>query len=119
MIAVFITTVAIAAISSMQPLALRTGASADYRGRAVAIAQAEAVQYESAIMAGAPLADITNALYVDPYNINKIPFRITTVTTRPPVPAPLALPNCWLVSVQVTWPGTVRGVTQNRVVTWQ
>lgn len=119
MIAVFITTVAVAAITAMQPLSLRTGASADYRGRAVNIAQAEASRREAFIMTTGTVlpADYNNLAYTVPGTT--ITYRITTVTTPPPIPSPINCQNCWLVSVKVTWPGTSNGVTFNRVVTQQ
>jgi Tfp pilus assembly protein PilV len=109
-IAIFLTMIAAGALAAMQPLALRTGASADFMGRAVAIAQAEAAQREACIMTtGAALpADKNN----DPLTVQNITYSITTVTTHPAA-------NLWLVRVRVTWPGTANGVTHNRVVTQQ
>ena len=118
MIAVFVTTVAIVALGTMQPLALRTSASSDYVGRAVAIAQAEAAYCETLIMyTGVAVPDLTkcNKTFTYPVPNTTINFTVTTVTTKTVVGAQ----NIWLVSVTVTWPGTVTGITQNRVVTQQ
>lgn len=117
MIAVFITSVAMVAIAGIQPIAIRTAAGSDYMGRAVVIAQAEAASREAVIMTtgAALLADRNNEIVM----VQNIPFRVTTVTTPPPVPLPLACQNCWLVSVRVMWPQAVSGVTYNRVVTQQ
>jgi Tfp pilus assembly protein PilV len=117
MIAVFVTTVAIVALGTMQPLALRTSASSDYVGRAVAIAQAEAAYCETLIMyTGVAVPNLTNCnkTFVYPVPNTTINFTVTTATT-----APGNGQNFWLVSVTVTWPGTVTGITQNRVVTQQ
>jgi Tfp pilus assembly protein PilV len=113
-VAVFITSVAIVSIAAMQPVALRTGASADYLGRAVAIAQAEAARREAVIMTtGAVIpADSNNA----PLTVQNVTYLITTVTT-PQVGA--TGQQFWLLSVHVMWPGTVNGVTHNRVITQQ
>ncbi len=117
MIALFVTTVAIAALSAVQPLALHTSTSSDFVGRAVAIAQAEAAYCEALIMTnGAALPNPNNCNKTFPYTVpnTAINFTVTTVTT-----APGAGQNYWLVSVTVTWPGTVTGITHNRVVTQQ
>lgn len=112
-IAAFITTVAIIAVGMMQPLALRTEASSDRMGTAVAIAQAQAADIEAAIMTagGAVPANLT----AWQYSVQNITYTIDTVTTNPAA-------NLWLVSVQVTWSGpggTVKSVTHYRAVTQQ
>src|SRR4030042_4823174 len=104
-VAIFIATVAIGSMAARQPVAMRTGASSDYLGRAVAIAQAEAVRREAVIMTtGAAL------LPDDPITrtVQNVTYSITTVTTPPVAPQ-----NFWLVSVRVTWPGTASGITHN------
>ncbi|MGD0022053.1 MAG: hypothetical protein ABSC54_07095 [Smithellaceae bacterium] len=110
MIAICVTSVAIVALGAMQPLALHTSAGSDYRGRAVAIAQAQAADLEAVIMSpGAVIpANLTNS----PLTVQNITYRVTTSTV-------FTAPNFWLVTVQVTWPGTTKGVTHNRIVTQQ
>ena len=118
MIALFVTTVAIAALGAVQPLALRTSTSSDFVGRAVAIAQAEAAYCEALIMStGAAPPNTSNCNKSYSYTVpnTTINFTVTTVTTETVV----GLQTIWLVSVNVTWPGTATGVTHNRVVTQQ
>jgi Tfp pilus assembly protein PilV len=118
MIAVVVTTVAIIAMGTMQPLALRTSASSDYVARAVAIAQAEAAYCETLVMyTGTTTPNLTNCnqTFVYPVPNTAIIFTVTTATQQTTV----GKQNIWLVTVKVTWPGTTTGVTHNRVVTQQ
>lgn len=120
-IALFIAAIAIFAVAPMQDMAIRTAGRSDFLGRAAEIAQAEAVTREAIIMT--PYCPTPPTVcpplppgYIDSVNqavvVDNITFSVTTVTTHP-------AQNLWLVSVNVTWPGNVNGITNNRVITQQ
>ena len=115
MIAFFLASTAILAAASMQSMAIWTAATADYRGRAAEIVQAEAANREAAIMTQGALipADFINQEVV----VDNISFRVTTVTA----PTPPLNPNSWVLRVTVTWPpgNVVNSLTNNKVITKQ
>ena len=108
-IAIFITTIAIIAVFTMNPTSWKAVAKADYMGRAAGIMQAELELRESQIMSGTiPASPINQILQASGGGnfAGDASFNITTTTTNTGT-------NLWLVNVRVTWPGNCLGGTCN------
>ncbi|MEN6375790.1 MAG: prepilin-type N-terminal cleavage/methylation domain-containing protein [Smithella sp.] len=109
MIAVFITTIAVVAIFTMNPTSWKAVAKADYMGRAAGVMQSELEMRESQIMSGTIPASPINQTILASGGGNydgDAAFNVTTTTTNPGT-------NRWLVNVRVTWPGNCLGGTCN------
>jgi Tfp pilus assembly protein PilV len=117
-IAMFLTTIAVLAIFSLQAPAWRTTARADYLGRAAEILQRQMEDSEAFVMNpnNNPVTGTTTANVITSgmgaavqgdatYNVS------TTIT---PVGA-----NIWRVTVRVTWPVNTTGITGSLIVARQ
>jgi len=108
-IAIFITTIAVIAIFTMNPTSWKAVAKADYMGRAAGIMQSELELRESQIMSGTiPASSINQTLQASGGGnfAGDASFNVTTTTTNTGT-------NRWLVNVRVTWPGNCLGGTCN------
>ncbi len=109
LIAVFITTIAVVAIFTMNPTSWKAVAKADYMGRAAGVMQSELELRESQIMSGTIPASPINQTILASGGGNfagDAAFNVTTTTTNTGT-------NRWLVNVRVTWPGNCLGGTCN------
>jgi len=109
MIAVFITTIAVVAIFTMNPTSWKAVAKADYMGRAAGVMQSELELRENQIMSGTiPASPINQTILASGGGdyAGDAAFNVTTTTTNPGT-------NRWLVNVRVTWPGNCLGGTCN------
>lgn len=110
LIAVFLTAIAIIALMPMQDMSLRTGAKADYMGRASYIMQSELETQEYFIMNSdntvvlAPQnAPIVKGFTVDGVLTANAAQRFFIVNTL--INPVAGATNAWIVNVNVTWPG--------------
>lgn len=131
LITLFLTTVGILALLSMQPTAWNTAARSDFMGRAAGILQSELERNEVWIMnpnnafatacdsSGRNLfvgacARTSNASSQTIQQVGDVPFTINTTVN------PLAgATNAWSVQVRVTWPGNTRGVSETLIASRQ
>lgn len=109
LIAVFLTAIAIIALMPMQDMSLRTGAKADYMGRASYIMQSELEAREYFIMNQNNAITLAQAVpFVQGFTVDGVltavaAQRFFTVNT---FISPVAgSTNAWIVHVNVTWPG--------------
>jgi len=117
-IAMFLTTIAVLAIFSLQAPAWRTTARADYLGRAAEILQRQMEDSEAFVM------NSCNAVAVGTTNTNVVTSGMgaavqgdatyTVSTTITPVGA-----NVWRVTVTVSWPINATGITGSLIVARQ
>jgi Tfp pilus assembly protein PilV len=116
-IAIFLTTVGVLAVLSLQPTAWRTAARSDYMGRAAGILQKELETQEvfimnccNAVTAGATVNNVlvSGEAAAQPGDAT---FTVTTTIT-------LIAANVWRVDVRVAWAGHT-GIIESIVVTRQ
>lgn len=108
-IAVFITTITVIAVFTMNPTSWRAVAKADYMGRAAGVMQTELELRENQIMSGTiPASPINQNLQASGGGTfaGDAAFNVTTTTTNTGA-------NRWLVNVRVMWPGNCLGGTCN------
>jgi Tfp pilus assembly protein PilV len=120
-ITLFLTTVGILALLSMQPTAWNTAGRSDFMGRAAGILQSELERNELQIMN--PNNAVTTGVlpnhgqYASSQTTQQsgdVNYTVATTVT------PLAgATNAWQVKVQVTWPGNTRGVSESIIVSRQ
>ena len=117
-IAIFLTTIGVLAVLSLQPSAWRTATRSDYMGRAAGILQKELETREVFIMnccnAVAAGATITNVLAsgeaaAQPGDAT---FTVTTTITE------IVINSAWRVDVRVAWAGHT-GIIESILVTRQ
>ena len=108
-IAIFLTTIGIMAIMSMQPTAWRTAASADFRGRAAEILHSRLETIEQGIMnpCNPVAAGITNVAVQASSQAAPTPGDITFNVQTNIQSLDTAT---WRVNITVTWPGNNVGV---------
>lgn len=121
LITLFLTTVGILALLSMQPTAWNTAGRSDFMGRAAGILQSELERNELLIMN--PNNAVTTGVlpnhsqYASSQTTQQsgdVTYTVATTVT------PLAgATNAWSVKVQVTWPGNTRGVSEAIIVSRQ
>jgi Tfp pilus assembly protein PilV len=117
-IAIFLTTIGVLAVLSLQPSAWRTATRSDYMGRAAGILQKELETQQILIMnccnaVAAPITTVNNVLVsgeaaAQPGDAT---FTVTTTIT-------LIAANVWRVDVRVAWAGHT-GIIESIVVTRQ
>jgi Tfp pilus assembly protein PilV len=111
-IALFLLSIGIMAMISLQPSAWQLSGKSDYLGRASGILQAQLQAVEAKIMnpniAVTP-GTTTTTLYASGQNTAKQGDAVFTVnTTTTDLGA-----NFWRVSISVTWPGSASGISQS------
>jgi Tfp pilus assembly protein PilV len=120
-ITLFLTTVGILALLSMQPAAWNAAGRSDFMGRAAGILQSELERNELQIM-NPNNAVSTGVLpnrnvYASSQSTQQsgdVTYSVATTVT------PLAgATNAWSVRVHVTWPGNTRGVSEATIVSRQ
>lgn len=117
-IAMFLTTIAVLAILSLQAPAWKTVARADYLGRAAEIMNRQLESTESLIMN--PCNAVTVGTTQSDVIVSGMPaavggdatFHISTTIAN-------AGTNIWQVTVTVTWPINTTGITSNIMVSRQ
>ena len=117
-IALFLTTIGVLAVMSLQPTAWKTAARSDYLGRAAGVMQKEMEMREVFIMNAANT--VTAGTFTNTYLVsgqaNAQPGDASfTVTTTIAVVAT----NVWQVTVGVSWTGHPTPITESIVVTRQ
>ena len=124
MIAVFLTTVAVIGLMSMQDTSWRTAGRSDLMGRAVGLMQSELEQREFQIMRGGFPAPPLNFGESIQFNQNiqltdvvgvegNVTLNVVTTTT-------LVGTRRWLLNVRVMWPGPLpNSMTSSMIVTTQ
>lgn len=127
LIALFLVSIGILALISLQPAAWRSSSRSDFTGRAAMILQQELETNRALIMNASnnnpcvptnPL--ITNrTVYTSGQNAlqpqGDVAFNVrTTITDLAPSVPPQ--PNSWRVVVQITWPGNSTGITDSVIV---
>ena len=121
LITLFLTTVGILALLSMQPTAWNAAGRSDFMGRAAGILQSELERNELQIMnpinGVTPGTTVQNTRYASSQSTQQagdIPFTVSTTIT-----ALSGTTNAWTVRIQVTWPGNTRGITESVIVSRQ
>lgn len=119
-IAIFLTTVGVLAVLSLQPTAWRTAARSDYMGRAAGILQKELETQEVFIMnccnaVVSPLTTTSNVLVSGEATAQPGDATFTVTTTITLIPTTT---NVWRVDVRVAWAGHT-GIIESIVVTRQ
>lgn len=116
MIAVFLTTVAVIGLMSMQDTSWRTAGRSDLMGRAVGVMQSELEQREFQIMRGVvPVSPLNqNIQLTDVVGVEgNVTLNVVTTTT-------LIGTRRWLLNVRVMWPGPLpNSMTSSMIVTTQ
>jgi len=117
-IAMFLTTIAVMAIMSLQPAAWKTAGRADYMGRAAGILYEELQTRENFIMnccntvtTGTTTATVFAGGGTTAQTSGDASFTVTTTITS-------VATNVWRVTVRVAWTGHA-GVSESLVVTRQ
>jgi len=111
-IALFLLSIGILALVSLQPLAWRLAGRSDYLGRASGILQTQLQINEARIMNPNTVVSAgttTGTVYPGGQSTPKLgdaPFSVQTTT------ASLG-GNSWLVTVNVTWPGNATGISES------
>jgi hypothetical protein len=120
-VALFLTTIAMVSLMSMQPLAWKGAGRSDYLGRAEGILQSELETRENNIMQNANactcngITPCTCSATTLPCNCTYTnvqggtPFTINVQTTAPNT-------TTCLTNVQLTWPGTLNGIESSILV---
>jgi len=119
-IAIFLTTVAVLAIFSLQAPAWKTTARADYLGRAAEIMNKELESRELLIMNPnntVAVGSTTTSVKVSGMAAEVGGDATYTVTTD--IAAVPASTNMWKVTVTVTWPINSTGIKSERIVSRQ
>jgi Tfp pilus assembly protein PilV len=121
LITLFLTTVGILALLSMQPQSWKAASRSDFMGRAAGILHSELERNEiwimnplNAVTTGAQAQRTVYASSQTTQQAGDVPFTVNTT-----VAAYGASTNAWTVDVQVTWPGNTRGVRERAVVSRQ
>jgi len=116
LVAAALAMIAIAALTPMQDMSLKTGFNADYLGRATYIMQTELEAREYTIMNQNTTVTTTSSPHIvqtftsdgvlttDPDDAY-----FTVVTSVRLNPSATALNNSWIVNVRVSWPGGPSG----------
>ena len=122
LIAVFLTAVAIVSLMPMQDMSLRTGARADYLGRASYIMQSELETREYFIMNQHNAIVLAQTIpFVQGFTVDGLltavaAERFFTVNTL--INPVAGATNAWIVNVQVTWPrGPTNGIRSSIIAT--
>lgn len=118
-IALFLTTIGVLAVMSLQPTAWKTAARSDYLGRAAGIMQKELETREVFIMNAANT--VTAGTFTNTYLVSGLAnaqpgdasFTVVTTITN------LVANAVWQVSVQVSWTGHPTPIQESIVVTRQ
>jgi Tfp pilus assembly protein PilV len=120
-ITLFLTTVGILALLSMQPTAWQAAGRSDFMGRAAGILQSELERNELWIMN--PSNPVTTGVlanrnvYASSQSTQQSgDITYTVATTIAPLAGTI---NAWSVRVQVTWPGNTRGVSETTIASRQ
>ncbi|MDQ5984699.1 MAG: hypothetical protein CSYNP_00395 [Syntrophus sp. SKADARSKE-3] len=112
-IAIFLTTVALLAILSIQPMAWKASARSDYMGRAAGILyqelQKQQEQLANPCNAAPSLGTTTSTVNVSGNNTSIEPPGDAVFTVATTI-NPGATTNSWLVMIQVTWAGNANGI---------
>lgn len=126
-IALFLLSLGVLSLISLQPSAWRLSGKSDYLGRASGILLAELQTTEAKIMNPSislpPGTTTTSSRTVYPggqstAKVGDVPFTVTTTTEDPSVVGLGS--NIWRVTVQVTWPGgTAQGIRESLTVARQ
>jgi len=121
LITLFLTTVGILALLSMQPTAWNAAGRSDFMGRAAGILQSELERNELQIMnpinVVTPGTTVQSPRYASSQSSSQagdVPFTVSTTIT-----ALAGTTNAWTVKIQVTWPGNTRGITESTIVSRQ
>jgi Tfp pilus assembly protein PilV len=121
LITLFLTTVGILALLSMQPTAWQAAGRSDFMGRAADILQSEFEKNELQIMnpnnAVSTGASPNRNVYASSQSTKQSGDLTYTIATK--VTPVAGTTNAWSVQVQVTWPGNARGVSEVMTVTRQ
>lgn len=122
LIAVFLTAIAIVALMPMQDMSLRTGARADYLGRAAYIMQSELEAREYFIMNQNNAITLAQTVpFVQGFTADGVltavaAQRFFTVNTF--INPVAGSTNAWIVHVNVTWPrGPANGIRSSIIAT--
>jgi len=117
-IALFLLSIGILALVSLQPSAWRLAGRSDYLGRASGLLQTQLFDREAFIMnpnnnisAGTATATVYPSRQ-STAQLGDIPFTVQTTTTS-------LGGNSWRVTVTVTWPGNVTGISESLIVARQ
>lgn len=116
-IAIFLTTVGVLAVLSIQPSAWKTATRSDYMGRAAGILQSQLETRESFIMnccnsvTAGTFTDNVRASGEAASQPGDATFTVTTTITA-------VATNVWRVDVRVAWAGHA-GITESLIVTRQ
>ncbi|MFO7569308.1 MAG: hypothetical protein R6W75_05880 [Smithellaceae bacterium] len=122
LIAIFLTAVAIVSLMPMQDISLRTGARADYLGRASYIMQSELEIREYFIMNQNNAIVLAQTVpFVKGFTLDGV---LTTVaaeryfTVNTLINPVAGATNAWIINVQVTWPhGPTNGIKSSLIAT--
>lgn len=117
-IALFLLSIAIMALVSLQPSAWRLASRSDYLGRAGGMLQTQLQVMEASIMnpnTSVTTGTTTRTAYPGGQTtarLGDIPFTVQTTTSS-------LGGNAWLITVRVTWPGNATGISESLRVTRQ
>jgi Tfp pilus assembly protein PilV len=121
LITLFLTSIGILALLSMQPTAWNTAGRSDFMGRAAGILQSELERNEiqimnpnNAVSTGVLPSRSVYSSSQSTQQAGDVPYTVDTMVT------PLAgATNAWSVQVRVTWPGNTRGVSETLIASRQ
>lgn len=125
LVAVFLLSIGLLGLLTLQPTAWRASNRSDHTGRAAMILQQELETNRAWILNQTnanPTAlqnprKTTQTVYASgqatPQPNGDVPYTVTTTTTDL---APSGMPNSWRVLVQVTWPGNNTGISDSVIV---
>jgi Tfp pilus assembly protein PilV len=118
LIAIFLTSVGLMAIMTMQPTAWRTAASSDFRGRAAEILHSRLETAEQNIMnpCVAVNAGITNTAVLASSQVASEPVVPGDMTFNVQTNIQNLATSTWRVNITVTWPGNTVGINSGIVV---
>lgn len=117
-IAIFLTTIGVLAILSLQPSAWRTVGRSDFLGRAAEILYKELDTQETLIMNPCNAVSLTPTVRSVKTSgmagviAGDATYTVTTTVTNLGT-------NVWRITVRVTWPINTRGISESLVVTRQ
>lgn len=119
-IAMFLTTIAVMAIMSLQPAAWKTAGRSDYMGRAAGILHKELQRQEACIMNSNNTVNTGTTGPTDVFagggttaqTSGDATFRVTTTITSVGT-------SVWRVTIRVTWTGNATGISESLIVTRQ
>jgi len=121
LVTLFLTTIGILALLSMQPTAWTAAGRSDFMGRAAGILQSELERNEiqimnpnNAVTTGALPSRNVYSSSQTAQQAGDVTYTVNTTVT------PLAgATNAWSVQVRVTWPGNTRGVSETLIASRQ